>query len=238
MSPKIADQIGSRSTITFTATLFIAALFSCLASYSHACAVDGATQTDTTITISWDVSGCKRLSAGATFRVCWKNAANSGNACLPPTLDGYGETGTTTITGLSPSTAYRIRTLWHQRSWGWLDVTTRTVTTNPTQAASSFSLRYEKDIGHPYRVVFFWKNIPTLTVPISSINLVFSRKLLSGWILVDKSPDVTTVVRNPITGEYSFAWDKFYESRTYKAIVNVYAGNNSPAASSNEVQWH
>jgi hypothetical protein len=117
MSPRIRQQIRTCGTTAFWKTFFMAALFSCLGSYSHACAVDGvAAKTDTTITISWDISGCKRLSAGKTFRVCWKSVTNSGNACLPPTLEGEGENGSTTITGLSPSTPYRIRTLLHQRS--------------------------------------------------------------------------------------------------------------------------
>jgi hypothetical protein len=218
-------------------TFFVATLLSFSAVYSSlACAVDGAAKTDTTISISWDVSGCNHLSASATFRVCWKNAANSGNACIPPTIDSYGESGTATITGLSPSTAYRIRTLWHHRTWGWLDVTTRTVTTDPSHGAP-FSLRYEKGTGFPYCVTFYWKNVPTVPGAIA-INLLFSRKFFSAWFVEDKSPDVSTASFNLFTGEYHYQWCKFYESRTYRAIVNIYVGNNNVAASSNQIQWH
>lgn len=139
------------------------------------------------------------------------------------------------LPGLSPSTAYRIRTLWHHRTWGWLDVTTRTVTTDPSHGAP-FSLRYEKGTGMPYCVTFYWKNVPTVPGA-TAISLLFSRKFFSAWFVEDKSPDVSTASFNLFTGEYHYQWCKFYESRTYRAIVNIYVGNNV-AASSNQIQWH
>ncbi|MGB9366771.1 MAG: hypothetical protein WCE79_12255 [Xanthobacteraceae bacterium] len=221
-------------------TLILAALWSLPASYSHAsCTTDGVSaKTDTTISIYWDVSGCNRLSAYATFRICWKYAGNTGNACIPPTIDNYGESGTTTLTGLSPATPYRIRTLWHHRSWGWLDVNTRTVTTN---AGPAFTLRYEKGGGHPYCVYFYWKNVPAVQGPRKTV-LILARKFLSGWFIEGQSPDVSNAAFNIFTGEYYSSWCKFYESRTYRAIINLVVvdnhGNESVAASTNQIQWH
>jgi hypothetical protein len=245
MSLKRTSQIDKRGMMRLIKTLFMAALFSSLASYSHACAVvDGvAAKTDTTITISWDVSGCrKRLSAYNTFRVCWKYAGNWGNACIPPTIDKDGETGTTTITGLSPQTPYRIRTLWHHRSWGWLDVMTRTVTTSSSQWSYSasnqiapFSLRYEKDSRHRYCVNFYWKNVPPGGA--TSINLLLGRKFLFFWVAEDKSPDVTHAPFNLKTGEYYYQWCKFYEARTYEAAIATSSHGNI-IAQSNTIVWH
>ncbi len=102
-----------------TKTLFVAASLSCLASYARACAVDGvASKTDTTITISWNVSGCKKLSAGETFEVCWKDKGEWNFPCGANRIGGNGKSGTTTISGLSPGQTYKIRTKWHHRSWG------------------------------------------------------------------------------------------------------------------------
>jgi hypothetical protein len=243
MSPRIRRQIRTCGTMAFLKTFFIAALFSCLASYSHACAVDGvAAKTDTTITISWDLSGCKRLSAGATFRVCWKNAANSGNACLPPTLEDYGEKGSTTITGLSPSTAYRIRTLWHQRS-RWWDVTTRVVSTNPSPTLVSYALRYERETGQKYCVHFFWKTPLVLpsTLPFELKMAVFTRPLgrIGNWSV---AKNIVIKMPGPMYGLNfleSTTYDcSFRNNKRYQAeLIAYFSTTNRTAVVSNVIEW-
>ncbi len=225
------------SSIRLMETLFIAALFSLPASTSQACAVDGvAAITATTISISWDLTSCKRLSAGHTFEVCWKKQADSGNACIPPVLYGDGETGITTITGLSPATAYRIRTLWHQRS-NWWDVTTRITSTQASPGSSSFLLRYEKGQGQKYCTTFYWKG-PALP-PIWIMELHVDHWVLGSFTYDKKlSPIVTGSPLNTSTAEYSATDCGFSNNQRYRAVLAQYtATNSSPNSVSNFVEW-
>lgn len=221
-------------------TFLIAALFSFPASYSNACAVDGVeTKTDTTITISWNVSGCKKLSAGATFRACWKNAANSGDTCIGPTREGYGETGTTTIPGLSPSTAYKIRTQWHHRSWGWRDITTRIVSTNPSATPVEYTLRYERQTGRKYCVHFFWKAPPSLPTPLPfELKLIVDRWEL-GKPVVDRKRDVNVsgATFNAATREYDTYDCTFRNERRYRARLFASFPNGAANIVSNTIEW-
>jgi hypothetical protein len=222
-------------------TLFIGALFSFPASDLHACAVDGVeAKTDTTITISWNVSGCNKLSAGATFRVCWKNAANSGNTCIEPTLEGHDESGTTTITGLLPSTAYKIRTQWHHRSTGWHDVTTRIVSTNPSPTSVSYALRYERETGRKYCVHFFWKAPPSLPTPLPfELKLAVFHWELGNWKLETKRDvDTSGATSNPATQEYTTYDCTFRNSRRYHAeLVAYFPLTKETNIVSNTIEW-
>ena len=142
-------------------TLLMAALFSLGASYAHACGVDSVSaKTDTTITIAWEVN-CNNF---LKIEICWKNAANSGNECNASALAFYTKTGSYAIAGLQPQTPYKIKTHWRKPNSAWYEITTRTVTTNPTPTVSGLSLRYEKGPGEPYSVYFFWKHPPSLTL--------------------------------------------------------------------------
>jgi len=216
------------------ATLFIGALFSLAPSNSLACAVDSvAATTSTTISISWDLTSCKRLSAGHTFKVCWKKQGDSGNACIEPVLYGDGETGTTTITGLLPATAYRIRTLWHQRS-KWWDVTTRITSTQASPGSSSFLLRYEKSPGQPYCVTFYWKG-PAL--PSTWIVELHVEHWVFGRFTYDRrlSQIVTGSPLDPSTGEYSATDCGFSNNQRYQAALGL-SGPTS-GFGSNFVEW-
>lgn len=115
-------------------TFFITALFSLATSYAHACGVDSvAGKTDTSITIAWDVNCNKFLKV----EICWKLAANSGNVCNPPAMAFYTTTGSYTIAGLQPQTPYKIKTHWRTQNSAWKEITTRTVTTNPSPGAAA-----------------------------------------------------------------------------------------------------
>jgi Fibronectin type III domain len=167
--------------MTLPKTLFMAALLSCLASDAQACAVDGvASKTDTTITISWSLSGCKKLSAGDTFEVCWKEKGELDFPCGANRKTAGGESGSITIDGLSPGQTYKVRTKWHHRSTGWHLVTNRTVTMDRTSASSSdkLLLRYEKKLGGC--VDFYFKYAqpinPTSPIVLTDLTLHLHKK--------------------------------------------------------------
>src|ERR1043166_5869922 len=131
MSVKRSDQLNRRIIMKLLMMFFVAALFLVGAHYAYACGVDNIVgKTDTTITISWDVSSCPKLNSGTKFEICWKKAGNPGAVCNQPTMQSNFATGTATIEGLSPETPYKIKTQWHRKS-SWYDVTTRIVTTDP-----------------------------------------------------------------------------------------------------------
>jgi hypothetical protein len=221
-------------------TLFMAALLSCLASYAHACAVDGvASKTDTTITISWNVSGCNKLSAGETFEVCWKDKGAWNFPCGANRIGGIGESGTTTISGLSPGQTYKIRTKWHHRSWGWKLVTNRTVTTDPTSQSSSniLLLRYvKKSTGPSYSVDFYFKHTqtPPPTLVLSELSLHFHHKNVGTagiWVSSADTPLITAVPYAP-TQEFTINVPGFINSTGYRA--QIFKGND---AISNRMEW-
>jgi hypothetical protein len=222
-------------------TLFITALFPFFVSHSHACAVDGvAAKTDTTITIGWDVSGCNHLDADSTFRVCWKGAGNSGNVCIPPTLESNGETGTTTITGLSPSAAYKIRTQWHHRSQGWKHVTNRVVSTDPSATPVSYMLRYERTTGKQYCVNFFWKTPQALPTPLPfDLYLAVFHRRLGSWNLETKrNVDTSAATFNSATQEYTTYDCTFRNTRRYKAeLVAYFSSTGQTNIVSNSIEW-
>lgn len=216
-------------------TLFVSAVFSCLASYAHACAVDGATQTDTTITISWTLSGCKKLSAGETFEVCWKDKGEWNFPCGANRIGADGESGTTTISGLQPGQTYKVRTKWHQRSWGWQLITNRTVTTNRTSAASSDTLllRYVKKSDC---VDFYFKHAQpsSSVIALSELTLHLHRKSVGTfklWLTAPELPLKTAVASAP-SQEFTINSCGFGQSTSHRA--QIYKGNN---AISNLIEW-
>jgi len=226
--------------MTLLKTVCTAALLLCLASSSQACAVDGvASKTDTTITISWNVSGCKKLSAGDTFEVCWKEKGEGDFPCGANRITGTGESGSITIPGLSPGKTYKVRTKWHQRSWGWQLVTNRVVTTNPTSQSTSQALflRYEKQSGKPYCVNFYFKsaNPSSSVIALSDLSLHVQHKSVGSFGLWVSAPnqDVKTAVPNPPTQEYvKKDLCAFLESTGYRA--QIYKGNQPI---SNLIEW-
>lgn len=198
-------------------TLLVAALFSFGASYAHACGVDSVSgKTDTNITISWDVP----CNGFREFEICWKNAANSGNVCIQPTMQTGERTGSYTIAGLQPETAYKIKTHW-RRKLGWYEITTRIVTTSPSPAAITTVLRYEKESPQRYSVTFYWKNPPTPSPTREwKLGLVYQTKNLFGW----SNPvpiDLTDAPISPQTGEYYWQLpnDTFSNNRRYAAWI-------------------
>ena len=213
-------------------TLLVAGLFSFGASYAHACGLDAVSgKTDTTITISWDVQ-CPKFKK---VEICWKKAANSGNVCNAPTKQSTDTTGSYTIEGLSPSTAYKIKTHWYGKSI-WHEITVRTVTTNPPPAATTTVLRYEKGTGQTYCVDFYWKNPPPSN-PDWTLALGLKSTLL--WIWTDiPYVDLTGASFNSSTGEYTVNKCEFSNNRKYRAYIYKRSlfGDNLGAIS-NWVQW-
>jgi hypothetical protein len=237
--PKIAGQI--RSVTSFTKTLFIAALFSSLGCYAHACGVDSvAAKTDTTITITWNISDCNKLSASDTFEVCWKNTGDWNFPCGANRIPGYGESGTSTITGLSQASSYKIRTKWHHRSTGWHLVTNRVVTTEPSPSSNTV-LRYMK-VGHPqffttkdYCIDFYWKNPPAVTAGHTLVLHIMKKTVTYlDW----KDLVVTNATFNSSTGEYTANQCGFYNSFRSKATVALQsAASNQLHTYGNDVEW-
>ena len=215
----------------FARALVLSAVVSLAVENAVACAVDAMqTKTDTTITIGWDLSSCNNVNTGQSFRICWKQAGNGGNACIPPTLEGSGLSGTKTITGLAPATAYKIKTYWQKNS-NWKHVTTRTVTTNPSPSAASAVFRYEKGTGSPYCVVVYWKNPPPLD-PANPLKVHFKKRALGVWT-TKELVDAEDGTPNSATNEYALQRCGFYVSVHYRA--NLVQG---ATAVSNVVQWH
>jgi hypothetical protein len=222
--------------MTKTKILFFATLVSLAASSSLACAVDGvSTITDTTIAISWDLSSCKHPSGTNTFKVCWKKQGNSGNACISPVLFGQGTSGTTTITGLSPASPYRIRTLWHN-PLGWFDVTTRIVTTQADQGSSSYLLRYDKGAGQKYCVAFYWKGPALPAIWVMELHV---EHWVLGRFTFDKSQSqvVTGSPYNTSTGEYSVTDCGFSNNQRYQAVIELSNPTTTSGLASNFVEW-
>lgn len=220
--------------------LFLAALFSCLVPYAHGCAVDGvASKTDTTLVISWNVSKCKKLSAGDTFEVCWKEKGDWNFPCGANKKTGQGESGTITIPGLSPGQTYKVRTKWHHRSTGWHLVTNRTVTMDRTSQSSSDTLllRYEKQSGKPYCVNFYFKhaNPSSAVIALSDLSLHVQHKSFGSFGIWVSAPnqDLKTAVPNPATKEYvKKDLCSFLESTGYRA--QIYKGSDPI---SNKIEW-
>jgi hypothetical protein len=191
---------------------------------------------------NWDLSTCNNLSASDTFEVCWKQTGTFNFPCGANRLAGWGESGSTTISGLSPSTAYKIRTKWHSHS-AWHLVTNRTVTTDPSPTSADIMLRYTKAYAQGYHVDFYWKNSPS---PPSALSLHLEHKSIGSfgvWASAD-NVDLTNATFNSATGEYhinlaGYTYNggqvEFKNTRRYKAYI-VITGQTSHA--SNTVEWH
>ena len=228
-------------------TLFMAALFSFGASYAHACAVDAVSgKTDTTITISWDLSKCKQVNSGDKFEICWKKSGNSGAACIPPTIRRNTLTGSATIEGLSPSTAYKIKTQWHRKS-AWYDVTTRIVTTNPSPLtpSSEVGLRYEKESNKGQCVNLYWKNAPSPPqTGLARLALILEQRILGpigNYVTMNFKPaehDLSNALFNKSTGEYIHRVCGFSPSRRYRAHISWRRDDGGMVGGySNTVEW-
>lgn len=226
--------------MTVFKTLCIAALLSWLSSSSQACAVDGvASKTETTLTISWNVSGCKKWSGGDSFEVCWKEKGEWDFPCGANKKMGQGASGTITIDGLSPGQTYKVRTKWHHKSTGWHLVTNRTITMDRTSASSSDTLllRYEKQSGKPYCVNFYFKqaNPSSAVIGLSDLSLHVQRKSVGslGFWASAPNQELKTAVPNPATQEFvKKDLCGFLESTEYRA--QIYKGSK---AISNLIVW-
>jgi len=217
--------------------ILIATLLSGLTSYAHACAVDSVqSKTDTTITISFDVSGCNHLGSGEKFEVCWKNTGDWDFPCGADSRHRSGESsGTITITELSPSTSYKVRTKRHSTIVGWVLVTNRIVTTNPSPTSSSAVLRYVKGSGNPYSVDFFWSNSSTQP---SMLTLHLQHKSLGSlgvWVS-SANQDLTNATLNLFTGEYTINITGFNVGRRYRAQIYQKSGDQSSVT--NRIEWY
>lgn len=214
-------------------TLFMAALFSCLASYSYACAVDSMSgKTDTTIDISWDLSGCSHVNSGEKFEICRQLGLGAWFCTRYSTSSGTG-----TISGLSASTVYKIRTKWHRKLL-WRTVTTRTVTTDPSPTSSNTVLRYQKLPGHPYCVDFYWKN-PPLPNPAWRLTLDLKTRFTGVWSSLTDLDLSLNAQYNSSTNEYKKQKCGFSNNRQYKAFIKKKStiGSSIPGNVSNTVQW-
>jgi hypothetical protein len=229
---------GSEDVMRFFRTLSVTVFIVCLASRANGgCAVDAvAAKSDTTISISWDLSGCNNVNNGDTFEICWKKASNSGDVCIPPTKLGQGITGVATISGLLPSTAYKLRTKWHRKQ-SWYVATNRTVTTDPSPASSGTVLRYEKGPGQPYCVQFYWQNPPPPN-PQWKLALHIKHRFL--WIWVTGSvEDLSTASFNSSTNEFHYEKCELSNNRRYRAnIFKELPTGFSQGIVSNEIEWN
>lgn len=232
--------------MTLLKALFLAALLSGGTRRAYACGVDGvAAKTDTTITISWNVSSCPKLNSGAKFEICWKKAGNPGAVCNQPTIQSDLAIGTATIEGLSPSTAYKIKTQWHRKS-SWYDVTTRIVTTNPSAISSETVLRYEKGTSQGYAVDFYWKNRPSPPPPPNqdaTLALLIKHQSIGtfgiwGTTAYDaQDHDLTNAAFNSSTNEYTKKVRKFNVNRRYRAYLYWRKDGQNLKRVSNEIEW-
>jgi hypothetical protein len=145
-------------------------------------------------------------------------------------------TGSYTIAGLSPETTYKVKTHWRGKL-GWNELTTRIITTDPSAAAITTVLRYQKESPQPYSVYFFWKNPPS-PEPNMSLVLKFWAKELIGWGPV-QTFDLDTFYINIATGEYSWrSPTKFSNNRRYQAcIAKKYVDKDDLPCVSNVVEW-
>lgn len=225
----------------FLMMLFMAALFSVGASYARACGVDSVSgKTDSTITISWDVNCNKFLKV----EICWKKAANSGNVCNAPAMAFYTTTGSYTIEGLQPETAYKIKTHWRTKNSAWREITVRIVTTNSPPTATTTMLRYEKqsadslvNLQPQYIVYFFWQHPPP---PKPGWDLVLWIKP-KGILVSSRYIDVKDATYNPSTREYGLATYPYSNNRTYEARLCLKNASKKKEvvcpANSNSVEW-
>ncbi len=226
------------------------AFFICLsgASNAHACAVDSvAAKTHTTITIGWDARNCKKFEK---FRICWKKAGNEGAACNGPDITSASQNGSATITGLSPNTAYKIKTDWH-RKISWYDVMTRVVTTNPPPVAPvepldptigygnignavlyprDTTLRYVKESARNYCVTFYWKALPPPPQNKKLTPSLIVNRRFFGDFLSFMQYDVTDISLNS-NDEYSLRKCDFMNAFRYEAYISWDGGK------SNKIEW-
>lgn len=209
------------------------------ASAAAACAVDAVSgKTDTTINISWDLSGCSQVNSGSKFHICWKHSGSWTGVCG----SGHEATdnntaGTYVISGLSPSTSYKIKTEWHKNS-SWKTVTTRTVTTNPTPTSSGLLLRYEKGSGQPYCVTFYWKNPPSLATG-SKLALNVQHTLLGIWVTAQYQDHLANPDYNGTSSEYSKKVCGFSNNFKYRTFIyERRVDDTSSGALSNTVKWN
>ncbi|HYJ89421.1 MAG TPA: fibronectin type III domain-containing protein [Pyrinomonadaceae bacterium] len=228
----------------FLMSMLMVALFWFGASYARACGVDGvAGKTDTSITISWDVSKCKKLEK---FEICWKKAANSGNVCNSPTMQSEEPTGSYTIDGLSPETPYKVKTHWH-RKVRWYEITTRIITTDPSPPPTTTTtvLRYEKETPQRYSVTFYWKNPPTPSQFREwKLGLVYQTRQPFGWS-GPTAVDLTKALILPQTGEHYWkVKDTFSNNRRYVAWIVKWSKRIEKSRTvdhfeyiSNKVEW-
>lgn len=235
MSVNAQVRFDRRIVMKLYKTLLMVALFSLGASYAHACGVDSFSQTDTTITIAWDVN-CNNF---LKIEICWKNAANSGNECNASALAFYTKTGSYAIAGLQPQTPYKIKTRWRTQNGGWKEITTRIVTTNPSPVSSDVALRYEKGPGQKYSVTFYWKNPPAAS---SEWKLVLKHraKQPGGWSGI--SWHYLPSILNSSTNEYDWTSKEiFNNNRKYQACIAKKYTNSGHSDDlyciSKEVEW-
>lgn len=210
------------------------AFFICLsaASDARACGVDSVSaKTDTSITISWDAD-CNNFFK---IEICWKMSANSGNECDTSTAQSAEKTGSYIINGLQAATAYKIKTHWRTKNGTWRNITTRTVTTDPTPTSGVTLLRYEKGPNEPYFVLFSWKNPPHVTTGFELV-MIFWAKASNNR----KSKDATNAAYNGTTNEFSLLAYGFSNDRKYEACLgrkDTTKKKNNLGCLSNIVEW-
>lgn len=218
--------------MNFLKTFLILSLFTLLTSYAHACAVDSVSaKTDTTISISWDLSGCSHVNSGSKFEICKRIGFGSWSCYLDSN-----SSGTFALSGLSPSTTYKIRTKWHKRQL-WHEVTTRTVTTDPSPVATGTVLRYQKLPGNPYCVDFYWKNPPAPSVQWTLV-MDLKNRTIGIWGSLPNI-NLASAQFNSSTNEYSQQKCGFSNNRQYRAFIKQHStiGNSPELTASNRVQW-
>lgn len=185
---------------------------------------DSFSVTASSITINWNVNACKNLkSIGEKFRICWHQQGTVGFICSQPSrrFISHSNVGSYTISGLSPSTSYRVKTSYRRANWD--EVSERYISTNAAQTTNKF-LNVSTAQSNGCRT-FTWAGLQPLAGNIRELNIQH-RVSKFGVYSGTQTIDVTNVQLSG--GVYVLPKCGFLPSRSYR----VFVGNRNLVGSS------